>query len=535
MMTDSELVYEIAKQVQAHGGRTFYVGGCVRDSIMGLESKDIDIEVHMIEPDVLKDILSKFGKLRTQGASFGVYNLAGRDIDIAQPRTERCIGEKHTDFEVDVNPYIGVEGAAKRRDFTINALMQDVMTGSIVDPYNGLADLEMGIIRHVNDDTFKEDPLRVFRAAQFAARFGFDIAHETEDIMREMDLSNLSCERVYGEMKKALLKSDKPSEFFEVLRNVDQLSGWFDELIPMIGCEQSDKWHPEGDVWNHTMRTLDCAVKYRPEASNAEFYMVSALCHDMGKPVSWSRDENGHIHTYDHDINGLPIVDGFLDRLNNDKGLRKYVLNMTEHHMRTHNCFENNGVVSRTNKMFDDSICPQDLILLATADSESRGDDEISNYMAEREYLEDKLVAYNECMSKPEVTGSDLQMIGLKPGPEFSDILKMSHDRHLSGSNKDDVLRDIVTEYAKVNSAVAEYQKKKKEHDAQFVVSGSDLIALGLKPGPEFKGLLENLNSKFGDGKTKVEILQEFRNSQRLRDLPDIVEDSSDFSLEITS
>lgn len=524
MLSDTELVYEIAKKVATFGGKTYYVGGCVRDSILGIDAKDIDIEVHNIEPNVLKGILSSFGKLRTQGVSFGVYNLSGRDIDIAQPRQERRIGMKHTDFEVEVNPYIGEKEAAKRRDFTIGAMMQDVLTGAIVDPYHGLDDLKSGIIRHVNDVTFQEDPLRVFRAAQFAARFDYEIASETKSLMKDMDVSMLSCERVYGEMKKALLKAKKPSKFFEELRSIDKLSDWFEELIPMIGCEQSAKWHPEGDVWNHTMATLDFAAKLKSQASNPEFYMVSALCHDMGKPSSWSVDDNGYIHTYNHESNGIGVVNTFLNRLNKDKQLCKYVTNMTAQHMKPHHCFDNNLNSSYTNKMFDESVCPHDLILLATADSASRGDEIISNYQSEREYLEKKLQSYNICISRPEVTGLDLQTIGITPGPIFADILKMSHDKHLSGVDKSVVLHDIVIDYSKVFSSVASYREKQKA----MIVSGSDLINLGLTPGPEFKSLLQELNLKLKDGKSKVEILQELKQQKRLQDLPQFDENEND-------
>ena len=247
-LKDKRMAIDIAKLVNKQGGRTFYVGGYVRDEILNKPSKDVDIEVHGITSDELKSILMNLGKLRTQGASFGVYNLDGYDIDIVQPRKETATGRGHKDFEVFVDPFIGYEKAAERRDFTINAMMEDVLTGEIVDPFGGYDDCKNGIIRHVNDNTFKEDPLRVLRAAQFASRFGFKIAPETKDVMREMDLSTLSHERVYGEMKKALMKSDRPSIFFETLRDVNQLDTWFPELKAMIGCEQNPIWHPEGDV-----------------------------------------------------------------------------------------------------------------------------------------------------------------------------------------------------------------------------------------------------------------------------------------------
>lgn len=446
-LKDKRMAIDIAKLVNKQGGRTFYVGGYVRDEILHKPSKDVDIEVHGITSDELKSILMNLGKLRTQGASFGVYNLDGYDIDIVQPRKETATGRGHKDFEVFVDPFIGYEKAAERRDFTINAMMEDVLTGEIVDPFGGYDDCKNGIIRHVNDNTFKEDPLRVLRAAQFASRFGFKIAPETKDVMREMDLSTLSHERVYGEMKKALMKSDRPSIFFETLRDVNQLDTWFPELKAMIGCEQNPIWHPEGDVWNHTMATIDCAVEFRDKVEHPEYYMVSALCHDIGKPVSMFKDDKGNIHTYYHYENGIPIVTNFLDRINNDKSLSNYVINMTENHMRPHNCFDNHSAVKDTNIMYDKSICPHDLMMLAVADTSSRG---LENFTKEEEsYLKERLELYTKRMLEPQVGGADLIALGIKPGPIFSDILAYAHKQHLSGEDKEKVLKSIESIYCK--------------------------------------------------------------------------------------
>ena len=192
----NNIAEKIAYMVCERGGRTFYVGGFVRDKILGIENKDMDIEVHGIEPEVLREILSEVGEPMSYGSSFGVYSLKGYDIDIAMPRKEHATGKGHRDFEVFVDPFIGTAEAARRRDFTMNAVMEDVLTGELVDPFGGKQDLEKGIIRHIDSDTFVEDPLRVLRGAQFASRFGFNIADDTSDLFRSMDLSALSMERV---------------------------------------------------------------------------------------------------------------------------------------------------------------------------------------------------------------------------------------------------------------------------------------------------------------------------------------------------
>ena len=230
-----KIAERIAEYVREAGGRTFYVGGFVRDRLLGIENKDVDI--HVIEPDALPDILKKVGEPLTYGKSFGVFALKGEDIDIAMPRRERATGTGHRDFDVDVDPFIGTREAASRRDFTVNSMMEDVLTGEIVDHFGGRRDLDEGVIRHIDPETFIEDPLRVLRGAQFAARFSFTIAPDTVELCRGIDLSTLSGERVEEELKKALLKAEKPSIFFESLRSMDQLDVWFPELKQTIGLD----------------------------------------------------------------------------------------------------------------------------------------------------------------------------------------------------------------------------------------------------------------------------------------------------------
>ena len=173
-MTDFEkdklTAEKIAAAVADRGGRAYYVGGYVRDLLCGRENKDIDIEIHGISPADLEEILDDFGERIAIGESFGIYNIKGYHIDIAMPRKENARGSGHRDFDISVDPFIGTKDAAKRRDFTVNALMQDVISGEVIDHYGGTDDLNSGILRHVSDDSFPEDPLRVLRAAQFAAR-----------------------------------------------------------------------------------------------------------------------------------------------------------------------------------------------------------------------------------------------------------------------------------------------------------------------------------------------------------------------------
>ena len=204
-MNDSILAKSIAEAVKNVGGRAFFVGGYVRDMLMGIPCKDIDIEVYGIPPARLREILSVFGEVYDKGAAFGVLGLRHSELDIAMPRKESLRGTKHTDFDVSVDPFLTYEEASMRRDFTINAMMLDPLTGEIIDCWNGRCDLEKKVIRHVSDVTFGDDALRVFRAAQFAARMDAVISPATMDICRRMNVTELSKERIYDELVKALL------------------------------------------------------------------------------------------------------------------------------------------------------------------------------------------------------------------------------------------------------------------------------------------------------------------------------------------
>ena len=155
---DMEMAKKVAELVAEKGGKAYFVGGFVRDALLHIENKDIDIEVHGISHDELTAILDSLGQRITIGESFGIFNLKGYSLDIAMPRKEEARGQGHRDFAIFVDPFIGTEAAARRRDFTVNALMQDVLTGRIVDHFGGQEDLKNGILRHVNDASFAEDP-----------------------------------------------------------------------------------------------------------------------------------------------------------------------------------------------------------------------------------------------------------------------------------------------------------------------------------------------------------------------------------------
>lgn len=459
-MTDLELAHLISEKVDTFGGSTYFVGGYVRDKIMGIDNKDIDIEVHGITPEQLKQILSEFGAISTKGVSFGVFGIAHHDLDISMPRFEHSSGSGHRNFDVFVNPYIGPFKASERRDFTINAIMQNVLTGEIVDFHEGLEDIEDKLIRAVDSRTFLDDPLRALRAAQFAARFEFDIASDTIELCKQADLSVIPSERIQTEFNKALLKAEKPSIFFESLRKMNQLDKWFPELEHLIGVPQEPSHHPEGDAWTHTMMVIDEAAKVRQLTSNPLGFMMSAVYHDIGKVSTTTHDAKGY-HSYDHHIVGAEMVKGipFLK----DKKLRHYVSNMVGMHMKPHLMVCNSTKATSYCKMFDESVAPKDLIYLAQADKLGRAI-EGKTYDTIREKLFGYLDIYNDRMAQPCVTGRDLLEQGFKPGPIFTEALQMSHNFQVCGTPKKQAMSQIISFMNKEIRKQEQQQKQNQSH-----------------------------------------------------------------------
>lgn len=440
-LEDQKMAREVARLVAEKGGRTFYVGGFVRDALIHRENKDVDIEVHGISPKSLEDILDSLGQRMTIGESFGIFGLKGYSLDIAMPRKEEARGQGHKDFDIFVDPFIGTEAAARRRDFTFNALMQDVLTEEIVDHYGGVEDLHAGVLRHVNDQSFAEDPLRVLRAAQFAARFGFRVAEDTVSLCQRMQLQHLPRERIEGELKKALLKAERPSIFFEVLREMDQLDHWFPEVKALIGVPQNPVYHSEGDVWTHTMMVLDEAAKLRHRAANPYWFMLAALVHDFGKAIC-TEEHDGVLHAYLHEIKGLPLAETFLRRITSETKLIEYALNLAEYHMKPNTVAGARSAKKVTTRMFDRAVDPEGLICIALADDRGR----ITQAPAtdHEAFLYERLEVFRELMSRPYVMGRDLIEAGLQPGVAFTEILEHAHKLRLAGVPKDSALRQTL-------------------------------------------------------------------------------------------
>ncbi len=286
----------IAQKIEKAGGRLYLVGGAVRDEIIGRERKDEDYCVTGLTAEKFETM---FPTMIKRGKSFGVYDLDGKEIALA--RIEKKIGLGHKEFEIQTNEDITIEQDLARRDITINSMARDILTGELIDPFGGKKDIEEKIIRNTTE-AFSEDPLRVYRVARFASVLNFKVDYKTIGQMKLLknELKTLSVERVFIELKKALA-SNKPSIFFNVLREADVLEVHFKEIFDLIGKIQPEKYHPEGDSYNHTMQVVDNSVKLTDKLE----IRYSCLVHDLGKGTT-PRDILPH--HYGHEERGEKLV-----------------------------------------------------------------------------------------------------------------------------------------------------------------------------------------------------------------------------------
>lgn len=450
MTKQGKRIHDIALRAKELGGRAMLVGGCVRDGLLGIPSADIDCEVYGLAPDALRALAAQFGDVDDSGEKYGIFALRGEGIDLAVPRTERRTGPHHGDFEVLPDPTLSFEKAASRRDFTVNAILRDVLTGEIVDPFGGQADLKNHILRAVPGAGFEEDPLRVLRGAQFAARYDLTVDEATMEKMRRMPTDALSPARVMSETKKALMQSAHPEVYFDILRRAGALEVWFQELAALIGVRQNPKYHPEGDAYVHTMLVLRAAAEMREAAQKPLNLMLAALVHDLGKAATTTQDQNGNYHSCEHEIAGVPLLSAMLSRIGAGKDMLAYCENMCRLHMRTHICFYMNLGEERTNLLFDESVCPHDLVLLAVCDARGKGG-RIEKSDEEEQFLKERLAAYEKALSMPMPSGDMLIAQGMKAGRGMAQALKEARRLRLCGAGLEDAICQTVIKFGKEN------------------------------------------------------------------------------------
>ena len=450
-------ISKLAKIITANGGRAMLVGGCVRDELMGGLPKDWDLEIYGIEPHKLREILEKFGKVDAVGEAFTVYKI-GNDLDVALPRRERKVGRGHRGFVVEGDPNMSFEEAAKRRDFTVNAILKDVLTGEIIDVYGGQADIENKILRVVSRETFAEDSLRVLRAAQFAARFEFELDSETVEICRAIDLTDLPKERIWGELEKLLLKSAKPSIGLRWLYDLGVVEQLFPEMKALVGVPQEAAWHPEGSVDTHTLMVTDEARKLIDDLpySKQVTVMLGALCHDFGKPAT-TQFFDGRWRSHAHDEAGVEPTISFLDKLGiftlDGYDVREQIIQLVRYHLLPGMFYKSqpgDGAFRRLARKVETDL----LYRVAKADSLGRNPDWLPKekwFKAEaQEWFIERVrdLKVEKEAPKQLLMGRHLIELGLNPAPQFKEILEAVYEKQLDGQIS--TVEEAIEEAAKI-------------------------------------------------------------------------------------
>ena len=430
---------EVTDTLIAEGYRPIVVGGYVRDYLLNRSSKDIDIEVYGVESlSSLEQLLSPFGDVNSVGKSFGVLKLSiGKlEVDISLPRLESKTGIGHRGFEVTTDASLSFKEAALRRDFTINAIGYDIKKEQLLDPYHGQDDLNNALLKVVNAKSFVEDPLRLYRAMQFAARFELRLSEELVTLANTMVqdgmLDELPKERVYDEFVKLFLKSKKPSLGLTALVTLGIIKQ-FDELNALIDVPQDPIYHPEGDVWTHTLMVVDEVTKLHTDDDRLNLQRsLSALCHDFGK-ADTTKTVDGRIRAIGHEVSGVVLSETFLSQLTEEKELIENVLSLVRNHLAPLQ-FYKQGAKAPAIRRLANRVNITELVILAeadflgrTTDEALKGDFEAGRWLTEQA---DRLNVTHKPLA-PLLQGRDLMKLGMRPSKKFSPILKDAYEAQI--------------------------------------------------------------------------------------------------------
>ena len=455
-----EILHTISLKLRSRGAKAIVVGGSVRDHFLQQAIKDYDIEVYGLDTlKELEDILSEYGTVNLVGKSFGVLKFVHHkeEYDFSFPRSEVKVSSGHKGFDVQIDGNMSFKTAAKRRDFTMNTLGYDIEEKCFLDPFNGQRDIQKKILRHVDRHSFQEDPLRVYRAVQFLARFEFVLAKETEHLCQTMVeenvLEELPKERVYEEFKKLFLKAKKPSIGFEQMKVLGVLK-YFPELEAIIGVPQSPKWHPEGDVWVHTMLSLDVMrelVKNK-ESKYCLKMLFAILCHDLGKATNTTVDEEGNIRSLGHEYAGVKLTKTFMYRLTEEHTFISSLLPLIEHHLKPTQ-FYFSGAKNAAIRRLATKVTIEELVLVAKADFLGR-----TTYEAKKGVYEAGLWLLEKAQKlhvkenplEYFIQGKDLIALGLKPSAEFTTIINRVYELQMDGVilSTEDALKYVQKHYS---------------------------------------------------------------------------------------
>jgi tRNA nucleotidyltransferase (CCA-adding enzyme) len=403
-------------------------------------ASDIDMEVFGIPADRLAEVLSAAGRVEAVGQSFPVYKVIDPDgtaIDVALPRRESKQGRGHKGFEVQGDPHMSIEEAARRRDFTINAISWDPLTRELIDPAGGADDIERRLLRAVDIRTFADDSLRALRAVQFAARFDFQLSEQTANLCRSIRLDDLPAERIWGELEKLLLLAERPSIGFTLARDLAIVEQVLPEMVPLIGCEQEPEWHPEGDVWIHTLMVIDRAREMNDDLDRPRLVtiMLGAICHDLGKPATTAFID-GRIRSLDHEQAGVEPTVRLLDRLNihtiDGFDVRRQVIGLVAHHLKPGMLHKAEAVGDGAFRRLAQKVDLELLARIAKADCLGRtGDFDCSamDWFSARA----RSLGVQHRPPAPLLLGRHVLALGVAPGPRVGEILKEVYEKQLDG------------------------------------------------------------------------------------------------------
>jgi tRNA nucleotidyltransferase (CCA-adding enzyme) len=432
-------VREVCFRVAAAGGRAWLVGGTVRDCALGLVPGDADLEVFGLEPDRLVEVLAEGFALDLVGRSFGILKLKDWPVDVGLPRRESKTGPGHRGFAVASDPQLPLPVAAARRDFTINAVYLDPLTGEVADPWRGLDDLEAGVLRHTSE-AFGEDPLRVLRGMQLASRYALTPDHLTVAVCRTMTPEGLAHERIFGEWEKLLTLGGQPSRGLGFLED----TGWlacFPELDALRGCPQDPHWHPEGDVWTHTRHCLDVFASELTGDRREDLVVgLAVLCHDLGKPGT-TAEVDGRLRAFGHEGLGGGLTRAFLARLTASAALVEQVVSLVHEHTRPVALHKSGASAAAIRRLSVRAGRIDRLVRVARADALGRPPLASREFPAGDWLLERaRELGVESGPPAPLVLGRHLIALGLEPGPQFGEWLDRCYAAQLDGriTNEED-------------------------------------------------------------------------------------------------
>lgn len=444
----------IIKAIDKAGGVAYAIGGAVRDILLQeiknipLQIHDVDIEVHGLSYEQLEEILRNFGPVSFVGKSFGVLKLHGSQIDFALPRTDSA-GRKPA---VEINPFMGIEIALKRRDLTINAMAINLHTFELIDPFGGCKDLQGGILRSPDITFFPEDPLRFFRVMQFIGRFEMYPNQELQNVCKNMDISQISLERIENEFYKLVMMSKRPSLGIRWLENCGRLKEILPELYNTIETKQEHDWHPEGSVFEHSMQAVDAAARFTYKDRNQRVIgLYAALCHDLGKVVT-TIYKDGRLRSPGHDEAGVPLSKKMLSRITSRKDILKIVPMLVKKHMQPANFVKLNagiGAYKRLAAFFGTIVTIDQLVLVCYADRQGRNpeshipfetlDPQITEF---KRRAEEYGVLFGP--EEPLLSGKDVVQY-IEPGPKMGRLLDEAYNLQINENirDKEELLKKI--------------------------------------------------------------------------------------------